>query len=330
MQCARVTAAAALLGELLDPHSGGVEQLLDDAVDRLGDLVTLGRVEVREAPREPGEFGGDDVLGAPTQGTHRGGDRLGAAHREVLGDLRRDQVSRGLHLRVMACIAQQGAQVGQVEESDAGNRRGTGFDIARQGEVDDDQGPTLTAPLGLDQVGGGDHEAACTGAGDHHVGAAERSLPILPGDHLAAQSLGLARDWPVAIIGMGNLGRALAAYRGFATRGFKVVAVLDHDERLVGLRAAGLVVQAMADLPALVREQGLAIGVIATPPESAQDVADQLVAAGVRSILNFAPVVLSVPGGVDVRKVDLGTELQILAFLAQQRTVPTTRTAEVS
>ena len=88
--------------------------------------------------------------------------------------------------------------------------------------------------------------------------------------------LGLARDWPVAIIGMGNLGRALAAYRGFATRGFKVVAVLDHDERLVGLRAAGLVVQAMADLPALVREQGLAIGVIATPPESAQDVADQL------------------------------------------------------
>ena len=142
--------------------------------------------------------------------------------------------------------------------------------------------------------------------------------------------LGLARDWPVAIIGMGNLGRALAAYRGFATRGFKVVAVLDHDERLVGLRAAGLVVQAMADLPALVREQGLAIGVIATPPESAQDVADQLVAAGVRSILNFAPVVLSVPGGVDVRKVDLGTELQILAFLAQQRTVPTTRTAEVS
>ncbi len=142
--------------------------------------------------------------------------------------------------------------------------------------------------------------------------------------------LGLARDWPVAIIGMGNLGRALAAYRGFATRGFKVVAVLDHDERLVGLRAAGLVVQAMADLPALVREQGLAIGVIATPPESAQDVSDQLVAAGVRSILNFAPVVLSVPGGVDVRKVDLGTELQILAFLAQQRTVPTTRTAEVS
>ena len=75
VQRARVTAAAALLGELPDPHSGGVEQLLDDAVDRLGDLVTLGRVEVREAPREPGEFGGDDVLGAPTQGTHRGGDR---------------------------------------------------------------------------------------------------------------------------------------------------------------------------------------------------------------------------------------------------------------
>ncbi|MCA0336355.1 MAG: redox-sensing transcriptional repressor Rex [Actinobacteria bacterium] len=145
--------------------------------------------------------------------------------------------------------------------------------------------------------------------------------------HLAAEIsevLGLARDWPVAIVGMGNLGRALAAYRGFSTRGFRVVAVLDYDERLVGLRAAGHTVRAMADLPALVRDEGLAIGVIATPPESAQAVADQLVAAGVRSILNFAPSVLTVPPEVDLRKVDLATELQILAFLAQQRSGPDT------
>lgn len=131
--------------------------------------------------------------------------------------------------------------------------------------------------------------------------------------------LGLAQEWPVAIIGMGNLGRALAAYRGFATRGFRVVAVLDHDARLVGLRAAGHVVRPMADLPVLVRDEGLAIGVIATPPESAQLVADGLVESGVRSILNFAPCVLTVPEDVDVRKVDLATELQILAFLAVQR-----------
>lgn len=131
--------------------------------------------------------------------------------------------------------------------------------------------------------------------------------------------LGLAQDWPVAIVGMGNLGRALAAYRGFAERGFRVVAVLDHDQRLVGLRAAGHQVRAMSDLPALVRDEGLAIGVIATPPEAAQQVADQLVEAGVTSILNFAPCVLSVPAGVDVRKVDLATELQILAFLGQHR-----------
>jgi redox-sensing transcriptional repressor len=150
--------------------------------------------------------------------------------------------------------------------------------------------------------------------------------------HLAAEVtevLGLAREWPVAIVGMGNLGRALAAYRGFSTRGFRIVAVLDHDTRLVGLRAAGQTVRPMTDLPALVRDEGLAIGVIATPAESAQQVADQLVAAGVRSILNFAPSVISVPADVDVRKVDLATELQILAFLAQQRAEPAPA-AEVS
>lgn len=141
--------------------------------------------------------------------------------------------------------------------------------------------------------------------------------------------LGLARDWPVAIIGMGNLGRALAAYKGFASRGFRIVAALDDDETLVGERAGDLVIRPMTDLPELVAS-GLAIGVIATPADSAQDVADQLVAAGVRSILNFAPVVLSVPDGVDLRKVDLTTELQILAFLAQQRTLASTPEAEVS
>ena len=140
-------------------------------------------------------------------------------------------------------------------------------------------------------------------------------------DHLAYQisrELGLTQDWPVAIIGMGNLGHALAAYSGFATRGFRVVALLDQDSNLLGQEIAGITVQPMDALTSLA-EQGLAIGVIATTAASAQDVCDQLVAVGVRSILNFAPCVLVVPEDVDVRKVDLSTELQILAFHEQRR-----------
>jgi redox-sensing transcriptional repressor len=141
-------------------------------------------------------------------------------------------------------------------------------------------------------------------------------------DHLAYQisrELGLTQDWPVAIVGMGNLGHALAAYSGFATRGFRVVALLDQDRHLHGQTIAGLCVQDMSALGDLVTTQGLAIGVIATPAASAQSVCDQLVAAGVRSILNFAPCVLVVPEGVDVRKVDLSGELQILAFHEQRK-----------
>jgi redox-sensing transcriptional repressor len=141
-------------------------------------------------------------------------------------------------------------------------------------------------------------------------------------DHLAYQisrELGLTQDWPVAIVGMGNLGHALAAYSGFATRGFRVVALLDRDPKLHQQEIAGLRVQPMEALPDLVRDKGLAIGVIATPAASAQDVCNQLVAAGVSSILNFAPCVLVVPEGVDVRKVDLSTELQILAFHEQRK-----------
>ena len=129
-----------------------------------------------------------------------------------------------------------------------------------------------------------------------------------------AAVLGLTQDRPVAIVGMGNLGRALAAYRGFAERGFRVIALLDGDPRLLGEDVAGQPVRPMSDLPGLVADHGLAIGVIATSPDGAQQACDDLVAAGVRSVLTFAPAVLAVPDGVVVRKVDLSTELQILAF----------------
>ncbi len=133
-------------------------------------------------------------------------------------------------------------------------------------------------------------------------------------------ALGLNRTWPVAIVGMGNLGRALAAYSGFATEGFDVAALLDHDPAIVGERVGDLVVSAMPDaagLAELVGRLGIAIGVIATPPGSAQAVADALVGAGVEAVLNFAPVALTLPSHISVRGVDLATELHVLAFLRQ-------------
>jgi redox-sensing transcriptional repressor len=136
-----------------------------------------------------------------------------------------------------------------------------------------------------------------------------------------SRALGLTQDWPVVLVGAGNLGRALANYGGFATRGFRIAAVLDSDPAMVGTRIGRLAVRHSDELEDVVVRHKVAIGVIATPAGSAQNVCDRLVAAGVTSILNFAPLVLNVPDGVDVRKVDLSIELQILAFHAQRRSV---------
>ena len=136
-----------------------------------------------------------------------------------------------------------------------------------------------------------------------------------------SRELGLTQDWPVVIVGAGNLGRALANYGGFASRGFRVAAVLDADPAVIGTEIAGYVVEGADQIEQVVERHSVSIGVIATPAAAAQGVCDRLVAAGVTSILNFAPVVLSVPVGVDVRKVDLSIELQILAFHAQRRSV---------
>jgi redox-sensing transcriptional repressor len=134
-----------------------------------------------------------------------------------------------------------------------------------------------------------------------------------------SRALGLTQNWPVVIVGAGNLGRALANYGGFVTRGFRIAAVLDSDQAMVGRELGSTVVRHVSELEAVVASDGVAIGVIATPAGAAQAVCDRLVCAGVTSILNFAPVVLNVPEGVDVRKVDLSIELQILAFHAQRR-----------
>ena len=134
-----------------------------------------------------------------------------------------------------------------------------------------------------------------------------------------SRTLGLTQDWPVVIVGAGNLGRALANYGGFVSRGFTISAMLDSDPAIVGSEIAKLTVRHVDELESVVARHKVAIGVIATPAPTAQAVCDRLVAAGVTSILNFAPVVLTVPEGVDVRKVDLSIELQILAFHAQRR-----------
>ncbi len=139
--------------------------------------------------------------------------------------------------------------------------------------------------------------------------------------HQVRRELGLTQHWPIVIVGIGNLGHALANYRGFAARGFRVAALVDADPAKVGELVAGLVVRPLEDLSQIVREDEAALGVICTPASEAQAVADRLVEAGVRSILNFAPAVLQVPEGVSVRKVDLAIELQILAYYEQRKAV---------
>ena len=137
--------------------------------------------------------------------------------------------------------------------------------------------------------------------------------------HEISRELGLTRDWPVAIVGIGNLGRALANYRGFGARGFRIVALVDADQDLVGKEVGDLTIEPISALSRIVEDRKITIGMIATPAPVAQEVADQLVAAGVRSILNFAPAVLTVPAGVSMRKVDLAIELQILSFYQLRR-----------
>lgn len=133
-----------------------------------------------------------------------------------------------------------------------------------------------------------------------------------------SRELGLTQDWAVAIVGFGNLGHALANYKGFGERGFRVAALFDVDESKVGEQAGGLKVQHIDDIPAVVKEKNISIAIIATPALAAQEVAERLIDAGVKSILNFAPQLINAPPEVSVRKVDLSTELQILSFYLER------------
>ncbi|MCW2700044.1 MAG: redox-sensing transcriptional repressor Rex [Blastococcus sp.] len=136
-----------------------------------------------------------------------------------------------------------------------------------------------------------------------------------------ARVLGVERSRACVLVGIGNLGSALADYAGFGSRGFEFVGLFDAAPARIGQRIGGQTVRPLDQLADVVAATQASIGVITTPADVAQSVCDRLAAAGVRSVLNFAPVPLVAPEGVDVRKVDLSVELQVLAFLGQQRLV---------
>lgn len=136
------------------------------------------------------------------------------------------------------------------------------------------------------------------------------------------RQLGLNREYNVALVGAGNLGRALGHYRGFGERGFHVVAAFDNDPAKVGQHLGNVRVYPLSDLARVVREKEITMALLATPAAAAQDIVDRLVEAGITSVLNFAPAVLSVAPNVSVRKVDLAVELQILGYYEHLKVHP--------
>jgi len=131
--------------------------------------------------------------------------------------------------------------------------------------------------------------------------------------------LGTDREWTVTMVGVGNMGRGLLRYKGFAAQGFRVVAAFDRDARVVGSQIEGIPVYDVAELGDIVRAQRIQLGMITVPAVQAQQVADQLVAAGILGIVNFAPVALSLPERISLVGVDLTTELEQLAFSVANR-----------
>jgi redox-sensing transcriptional repressor len=131
------------------------------------------------------------------------------------------------------------------------------------------------------------------------------------------RTLGIDRDWKLLVVGVGNLARALLRYRGFQQQGFRIVGLVDADPEKVGQTVDGLTVSSAERLAEVVTATGAELGVLTVPAEAAQGVADALVAAGIRGILNFAPAVVRLPPGVSLVSVDLTVQLEQLAFLVQ-------------
>jgi redox-sensing transcriptional repressor len=131
------------------------------------------------------------------------------------------------------------------------------------------------------------------------------------------RKLGIDRSWAVAVVGVGNLARALLRYRGFQQQGFRIVALFDADPGKIGQQVEGLVVHSPERMPEVIAATGAELGLLTVPSEAAQPVADALVGAGIRGLLNFAPVVLRLPSTVSLVSVDLAVQMEQLAFLVQ-------------
>lgn len=131
--------------------------------------------------------------------------------------------------------------------------------------------------------------------------------------------LGTNRQWPIALVGLGNLGRALLGYRGFGEQGFRVVAAFDVDPHKIGSMIEGVPVHPISDLPAIVKDKGIRLAILAVPATAAQGVAEQVVQAGIEGVLNFAPVTISLPKEVRTVGVDLAIELEQLSFAVVSR-----------
>ncbi|HYE80025.1 MAG TPA: redox-sensing transcriptional repressor Rex [bacterium] len=132
--------------------------------------------------------------------------------------------------------------------------------------------------------------------------------------HLS-ELLGLTREWPMVLVGVGNIGTALSRYPGLAERGFVLRALFDVNPKVVGTNIRGIPVHHLDRLTEICQAEGVAIAILTVPAEEAQGVADRLVAAGVRAILNVAPVNLQVPSRVAVRNVDIAVELRLLSYM---------------
>jgi redox-sensing transcriptional repressor len=126
--------------------------------------------------------------------------------------------------------------------------------------------------------------------------------------------LGTDKTWNVLLVGAGNLGRALLAYRGFVAKSFNLVAVFDNDPAKVGRKLGNFTVQPLAELESTIQNQGIRLAIMTVPADAAQGVADMLVKAGVRGLLNFAPVSLQLPPQIAINAVDLAVSLEQLSF----------------
>jgi len=148
-----------------------------------------------------------------------------------------------------------------------------------------------------------------------HLGQAGVGYQVQPLISALRHTLGIDREWKVAVAGVGNLARALLRYRGFGAQGFRIVALFDADAAKVGQSVDGLAVHAPADMTQVIADSGAELGIITVPSEAAQGVAEALAAAGIHGLMNFAPVVLRLPAHVSVINVDLAIQLEQLAFL---------------